>query len=138
MSGVNKVILVGNLGRDPEVRYTKAGQAVASFSLATSEKWTDKDGEKQEKTEWHRIVAWGELGEICGEYLSKGKQVYIEGRLQTREWEGNDGNKKHTTEIVANNMTMLGQRGQAEGSEQQSSGSQSSSSDFADDDIPFG
>ena len=156
MAGVNKVILVGNLGRDPEVRYTKSGQAVASFSLATSEKWTGKDGNKEEKTEWHRIVAWGKLGEICGEYLSKGKQIYIEGRLQTREWEDNDGNKKQTTEIVANNMTMLGQAGGASGSgsgygggsnsggsrgSSGSSGSQSSSSggsdDFEDDDIPF-
>lgn len=160
MAGVNKVILVGNLGRDPEVRYTKSGQAVASFSLATSEKWTGKDGNKEEKTEWHRIVAWGKLGEICGEYLSKGKQVYIEGRLQTREWEDNDGNKKQTTEIVANNMTMLGQagggggsgyeggsssggsRGQSSSSGSQGSPSQGSSSsgghdDFEDDDIPF-
>ena len=112
MAGVNKVILVGNLGRDPEVRYTKSGQAVASFSIATSEKWTNKDtGEKEEKTEWHRITAWGKLGEICGEYLSKGKQVYIEGRLETREWEDNDGNNRQTTEVIANNMTMLGQSG---------------------------
>lgn len=155
MAGVNKVILVGNLGRDPEVRYTKSGQAVASFSLATSERWTGKDGNKEEKTEWHRIVAWGKLGEICGEYLSKGKQVYIEGRLQTREWEDNDGNKKQTTEIVANNMTMLGQAGggsgtggydggSSSGGSRGSSGSstpQGSSSggsdDFEDDDIPF-
>lgn len=158
MAGVNKVILVGNLGRDPEVRYTKSGQAVASFSLATSERWTGKDGNKEEKTEWHRIVAWGKLGEICGEYLSKGKQIYIEGRLQTREWEDNDGNKKQTTEIVANNMTMLGQagggssggydsnsssggsRGQSGSSASQGSPSQSSSGgsdDFEDDDIPF-
>ena len=146
MSGVNKVILVGNLGRDPEVRYTKAGQAVASFSLATSERWTGKDGNKEEKTEWHRIVAWGKLGEICGEYLSKGKQVYIEGRLQTREWEDKDGNSKQTTEIVANNMTMLGASGN--GASHSSNGSNGGSSaaipgagsdddDFEDDDIPF-
>ncbi len=109
------------------------------FSLATSEKWTGKDGNKEEKTEWHRIVAWGKLGEICGEYLSKGKQIYIEGRLQTREWEDNDGNKKQTTEIVANNMTMLGQAG-GSSSSQGSSGAQGSSGgkdDFEDDDIPF-
>ncbi len=145
MAGVNKVILVGNLGRDPEVRYTKSGQAVASFSLATSERWTGKDGNKEEKTEWHRIVAWGKLGEICGEYLSKGKQVYIEGRLQTREWDDKDGNKKQTTEIVANNMTMLGQASGSSsssgGGSSASSGSQQSSSggseDFEDDDIPF-
>lgn len=140
-TGVNKVILVGFLGRDPEVRYTKSGQAVASFSLATSEKWTGKDGNKEEKTEWHRIVAWGKLGEICGEYLSKGKQIYIEGRLQTREWEDNDGNKKQTTEIVANNMTMLGQAG---GSDHQSSNkppqekqAYQEQGDFEEDDIPF-
>ena len=142
MSGVNKVILVGNLGRDPEVRFTKSGQAVASFSLATSEKWTGKDGNKEEKTEWHRVVAWGKLGEICGEYLSKGKQVYIEGRIQTREWEDNDGNKKQTTEIVANNMTMLGQVGSGSGSQsssgsQESQGASSGTEDFEDDDIPF-
>lgn len=110
MSGVNKVILVGFLGQDPTVRYTKSGQAVASFSLATSEKWTNKEtGNKEEKTEWHKIVAWGKLGEICGEYLFKSKQVYIEGRMQTREWEDKDENKRYTTEIIANNMTMLGQ-----------------------------
>ena len=143
MSGVNKVILVGHLGRDPEVRYTKSGQAVASFSLATSEKWTDKNtSEKHEKTEWHRIVAWGKLGEICGEYLVKGKQVYIEGRLQTREWEDNDGNKRHTTEIVASNMTMLDQAGSGQSgiggsSSQGSSGSQGGNDSFDDDDIPF-
>ncbi|MCK5606736.1 single-stranded DNA-binding protein [Candidatus Pacearchaeota archaeon] len=144
MGSVNKVILVGNLGRDPEVRYTKAGQAVASFSLATSEKWTGKDGNKEEKTEWHKIIAWGKLGEVCGEYLNKGKQIYIEGRLQTREWEDKEGVKHHTTEIVANNMTMLGQAGS--GSQSSSSGAQPSSGaqgssrgqdDFEDDDIPF-
>ena len=145
MAGVNKVILVGNLGQDPIVRYTKAGQAVASFSLATSEKWTGKDGNKEEKTEWHRVIAWGKLGEICGEYLNKGKQVYIEGRLQTREWEDKEGVKHHTTEIVCNNMTMLGQAGS--GSQSSSSGAQSSASsqgssgrqdDFDSDmDIPF-
>ncbi len=109
MSGVNKVILVGRLGQDPEVRYTPSGVAVANFSLATSEEWTDKNsGEKQERTEWHRIVAWRRLGEICGEYLRKGSQVYIEGKLQTRSWEDRDGNKRYTTEIIANQMQMLG------------------------------
>lgn len=109
MRGINKVTLVGNLGGDPEVRYTANGTAVANFSLATSEGWTDRNtGEKQEKTEWHRIVAWGRLGEICGEYLSKGKQVYIEGRIQTRSWDDRDGNKRWTTEIVAREMVMLG------------------------------
>jgi len=108
MAGVNKAILVGRLGADPEVRYTNSGTAVANFNMATSVNFTDKNGEKTEKTEWHRIVAFGRLGEICGEYLSKGKQVYIEGRLQTREWEDRDGNKKKTTEIVAGTMQMLG------------------------------
>lgn len=108
MAGVNKVILVGRLGRDPEVRYTPSGVAVANFSMATSEEWKDKDtGEKKERTEWHRIVAWRRLGEICGEYLHKGSQIYIEGKLQTRDWEDRDGNKRYTTEIVAQNMQML-------------------------------
>ncbi|MBN1572452.1 MAG: single-stranded DNA-binding protein [Deltaproteobacteria bacterium] len=110
---VNKAILVGNLGSDPEVRYTPSGRPVATFSIATNEKWTDKNtGEKQERTEWHRIVAWGRLGEICGEYLSKGKQIYIEGRIQTRSWEDRDGNRRYTTEIVAQTMQMLGRRGE--------------------------
>jgi len=108
MAGINKVILVGRLGRDPEVRYTPSGVTVANFSIATSDTWKDKDtGQKQEKTEWHRIVAWRRLGEICGEYLRKGKQVYIEGKLQTRSWEDRDGNKRYTTEIIAQNMQML-------------------------------
>ena len=108
MSGLNKVMLIGRLGRDPEVRYTQDGAAVASFSIATSEKWNDKaTGEKKERTEWHRIVAFRKLGEICGEYLSKGKQVYIEGRLQTRSWE-KDGVTRYTTEIVASDMQFLG------------------------------
>ena len=123
MAGVNKVILVGNLCQDPTIRYTKSGQAVASFSLATNERWTKKDGTKEDKAEFHHIVAWGKLGEICGEYLNKGKQVYIEGRLQTREWDDNDGNKRSTTEIVASTMTMLGQAG---GGGQQPSGSSQS------------
>jgi len=105
---VNKVILIGKLGADPEVRYTSGGTAVANFSIATNERWKDKNtGERQERVEWHRIVAWGRLGEICGEYLSKGKQVYIEGRLQTRSWDDRDGNKKYMTEVVAMSMTML-------------------------------
>jgi len=108
MAGVNKVILIGRLGADPEVRYTSNGTPVASFRIATSESWTNKDGVREERTEWHRIVAWRKLGEICGEYLSKGKQVYIEGRLQTREWEDRDGVKRRTTEIIAQNMQMLG------------------------------
>jgi len=110
MAGINKVIIVGRLGQDPEVRYTPDGTAVANFSVATSEEWKDKGtGEKKERTEWHRIVAWRRLGEICGEYLSKGRQVYIEGRLQTKQWE-KDGVTRYSTEIVASNMQMLGSR----------------------------
>ncbi len=111
MASVNKVILLGNLGSEPELKYTPSGKAVANFSLATTEQWTKKDGEKDEKTEWHRIVAWDRLGEICGEYLHKGKQVYIEGRIQTRTWEDREGNKRYTTEIVAHTMKMLGASG---------------------------
>ena len=111
MAGINKAIIIGRLGRDPEVRYTPSGVAVANFSVATSEEWKDKDtGEKRERTEWHRIVAFARLGEICGEYLSKGRQVYIEGRIQTRDWEDQNGVKRYTTEIVASQMQMLGSR----------------------------
>ncbi|GMR04737.1 MAG: single-stranded DNA-binding protein [Thermodesulfobacteriota bacterium] len=113
MAGINKVILVGNLGADPEIRYTPGGTAVANFRLATSETRTNKEGQKETKTEWHRIVTFGRLAEICGEYLAKGRQVYIEGRIQTRSWEDRDGNKKYTTEIVANTMQMLGTKDQA-------------------------
>lgn len=112
--GVNKVILVGNLGRDPEVRYSPNGQAVANATLATSESWKDKtSGEKQERTEWHRVVFFGRLAEIAGEYLKKGAQIYVEGRLQTRKWQDKDGHDRYTTEIVANEMQMLGSRGGA-------------------------
>lgn len=105
---LNKVLLLGNLGKDPEVRYTSSGRAVATFTLATSQQWRDQDGNDQERTEWHRVVAWGRLGEVCGEYLSKGKQVFIEGRIQSREWEDQEGNKRTTVEIIANDMIMLG------------------------------
>ncbi|MGB9498742.1 MAG: single-stranded DNA-binding protein [Dissulfuribacterales bacterium] len=109
--GLNKAMLIGRLGKDPDLRFTQDGRAVASFSVATSEDWKDKaTGEKKERTEWHRIVAFGKLGEICGEYLSKGRQVYIEGRLQTRSWE-KDGVTRYTTEIVANDMQMLDPKG---------------------------
>ena len=108
---INKAIIVGNLGRDPEVSYTPSGTAVAKFSIATSEKWKDKNtGEMQERTEWHRITAFGRLGEICGEYLSKGRQVYIEGRIQTTSWE-KDGITRYSTEIIAFEMKMLGTKG---------------------------
>ena len=112
---VNKVILVGNLGKDPELRYTSSGTAVATFSLATSERYKDKNGDQQEKTEWHNVVAWRNLAEICGKYLHKGKQVYIEGRIQTRSYDDRDGNKRYMTEIVADQMQMLGSRGGDEG-----------------------
>jgi single-strand DNA-binding protein len=111
MASVNKVILVGNLGRDPELRYTQGGAAVANFTLATNEKWRDKDGNNQERTEWHRIVVWGRTAENCAQYLHKGSSVYIEGRLQTREWEDKDGNKRNTTEINALSVQFLGSRG---------------------------
>lgn len=111
---LNKVLLLGYLGRDPELRYTAAGKAVATFTVATSLQWRDQSGNDQEKTEWHRVVAWGRLGEVCGEYLSKGKQVFIEGRIQTREWEDQDGNKRTTVEIIANDMIMLGGAGQSQ------------------------
>ena len=110
--GINKVILVGNLGKDPEVRYSPSGSAMANVTIATSDSWKDKQtGEKQERTEWHRVVFFNRLAEIVGEYLKKGSQVYIEGRLQTRKWQGQDGQDRYTTEIVANEMQMLGGRG---------------------------
>jgi single-strand DNA-binding protein len=107
---VNKVILVGNLGANPEMRFTQGGQAVANLRIATSERWTDRSGQKQESTEWHRVVAFGKLAEICGQYLTKGRQIYIEGRIQTRQWQDQQGQKRFTTEIVATNMQMLGSR----------------------------
>jgi len=110
--GINKVILIGNLGADPEVRYTPSNTAVCNISLATTETWRDKQtGEQQEKTEWHRVVLFSRLGEIAGEYLRKGSKIYIEGRLQTRKWQGQDGQDRYTTEIVANEMQMLDSRG---------------------------
>ena len=142
MAGINKVILVGHLGRDPEVRYTADGRAVANFNIATSDEWTDKDtGEKKQRTEWHRIVAWGRLGEICGEYLSKGRQVYVEGKIQTRSWE-KDGITRYTTEIVASDVQFLGGRDSArEGTPPEDTsdlvGPDPSIPDKGEDDIPF-
>jgi len=112
---INKAILVGNLGKDPELRYTASGQAVATFSLATTEKFKNKSGEQQERTEWHNIVAWGPLAEICGKYLAKGKQIYCEGRIQSRSYDDRDGNKRYVTEIVISDMQMLGGRPGEEG-----------------------
>ena len=159
--GINKVILVGNLGNDPEVRYANNGSAIANISVATTDSWKDKNtGEQQEKTEWHRVVMFNRLGEIAGEYLKKGSQVYIEGRLQTRKWQDQAGVDKYTTEIVANEMQMLGGRGggemsggggggyqaprqqapaqgqQAAAPQQQKAAQPQPSNDF-DDDIPF-
>lgn len=152
--GVNKAILIGNLGRDPEVRYSPSGAAVANVSIATTESWKDRNtGEQQEKTEWHRVVFFGRLAEIVGEYLKKGSQIYVEGRLQTRKWQDKEGNDRWSTEIVASEMQMLGGRGgggsggSAEDYNQDAgysgggggggaSSSSGPSEDF-DDDIPF-
>ena len=113
MASVNKVILIGHLGRDPEVKYTQSGTAVANLSLATNEVWTDKAGQKQERTEWHRVVVWGKQAQVLSEHLGKGKQIYVEGSLQTRSWDDREGNKRYTTEIRATRVLMLGR---AEGS----------------------
>lgn len=158
MASVNKVILVGNLGKDPEVRYMPSGDAITNITMATTDSWKDKNGEKQEKTEWHRVAFFGKLAEIAGEYLKKGSQVYVEGRLQTRKWQDKEGQDRYTTEIVADRMQMLGSRSgggnyevqdkapPGEGRESSSSSGPSSSKppakkggDFADfeDDIPF-
>ena len=116
MASVNKVILIGNLGRDPEVRYAPSGSAICNVTIATSRNWKDKTtGERQEETEWHRVVFYDKLAEIAGEYLKKGKSVYVEGRLKTRKWTDKDGVEKYTTEIIANEMTMLGSRGDGGG-----------------------
>ena len=154
MASVNKVILVGNLGKDPESRFLPDGGAVCNFSIATTDKWKDKSGEQQERTEWHRISTFAKLAEICGEYLKKGSQVYIEGRLQTRKWQDKEGHDRYTTEIVADRMQMLGSR--AGGSDSMSRGEPraataapagggkpaakkggGASFDDMDDDIPF-
>jgi single-strand DNA-binding protein len=149
MASVNKVILIGNLGKDPELRYTPGGAAVVNFSIATNEKWKDKEGNPQERTEWHNIVLWGRLAEIANDYLRKGSPVYIEGRLQTRNWEDRDGNKRYTTEIVGMQMQMLG-RAEGAGSggrgaepdtnEMEGAGpafDEKKGGDDVDDDLPF-
>jgi single-strand DNA-binding protein len=137
--GINKVILIGNLGGDPELKYTPSGAAVTNFTVATNESWMDGKGERQEKTEWHRIVVWGKLAEICKEYLKKGSKVFIEGRLQTRSWDGPDGNKRYTTEIVARDMQMLDTReGGRPGDEWSGAeGAPSPPEMPRDDDLPF-
>lgn len=145
--GVNKVILIGHLGRDAEVRYSPNGQAIANITLATSDSWKDKNtGERQERTEWHRVVFFGRLAEIAGEYLKKGMQIYVSGRLQTRKWQDKDGNDRYTTEIVAADMQMLGSRSGAGAPEESpegesvpasTSGRAARESEDFDDDIPF-
>ena len=111
MASINKVILIGNLGRDPELRYTQSGQAVANFSLATTDRFSNREGDRQERTEWHRITVWGKTAENCAQYLNKGRSVYVEGRLQTREWEDKEGQKRRTTEVIAQTVQFLGTRG---------------------------
>jgi single-strand DNA-binding protein len=148
MGSVNKVILVGNLGRDAEVRFTPGGQSVATLNLATTEQWNDKEGQRQEKTEWHRIVLWGKQAESLQQYLVKGKQIYVEGRLQTRQWDDKDGVKRYTTEIKADRITLLGSGGGGGGGMRSgagmdreagghTSGSMSEPADVPEDDIPF-
>jgi single-strand DNA-binding protein len=149
MGSVNKVILVGNLGRDAELRYTPGGAAVATLNMATTETWNDKSGQRQEKTEWHRVVFWGKVAESLTEYLTKGKQVYVEGRLETRQWNDKDGNKRYTTEIKGDKIVLLGggggrgggmSRGGGEesmGGGQPSHGADVPDTPLTDDDIPF-
>lgn len=146
MSGVNKVILVGRLGADPEVKAIGSGSTVARLNLATSETWV-KDGQRQERTEWHRVTVWGKLAEICGKHLSKGRQVYVEGKLQTRSWEDQQGQKRYTTEIVASTVQFLGSAGAESGASRSNSGGGDSDYGFQDfgpepsfdsnDEIPF-
>ncbi|RMF78260.1 MAG: single-stranded DNA-binding protein [Nitrospirae bacterium] len=148
MRSLNRVQLIGNMGQDPEVRYTNSGKAVCNFSIATTHTWKNADGVQQEQTEWHKIVAWGRLAEICGQYLHKGRKVYVEGRLQTRKWQGQDGTDRYTTEVVIDNMIFLGGRegGGNGGGRPADDGFQAapaepaapaSSGGFDDDDIPF-
>ena len=148
MGSVNKVILVGNLGRDAELRYTPGGAPVATLNLATTEVWNDKGGQKQEKTEWHRIVLWGKSAESLSEYLVKGKQIYVEGRLQTRQWDDKDGNKRYTTEIRGDRIVLLGggggggmgggqRRAAAAGASEHTEPMGEPVSELTDDDIPF-
>jgi len=144
MAGVNRVIILGNLGADPEMRYTGSGTAVANLRVATSRRYTTKDESAKEDTEWHRVVVWGKQAESCKKYLAKGRKVYVEGRLQTRQWEDRDGNERYTTEIVAEQVQFIGGGGQSKGSGGYDGGSQrppqndlDSPADFGDDDIPF-
>jgi single-strand DNA-binding protein len=142
MGSVNKVILVGNLGKDAELRYTPGGASVATLNMATTEVWNDRNGQRQEKTEWHRVVLWGKQAESLQEYLTKGKQIYVEGRLQTRQWDDKDGNKRYTTEIKADRITLLGggSGGRGGGMERGGGGpsmDEPPAAPLTDDDIPF-
>jgi len=138
MASINKVILIGNLGQDPELKYMPSGDAVCNFTIATTEVFKDREGNQQEKTEWHRIVAFRKLAEICGEYLKKGKQVYIEGKIQTRSWEDKDGVKRFTTEVVADTMKMLGRRDEETGSTAPPPPKEGKNASLeAEDDLPF-
>jgi single-strand DNA-binding protein len=144
MAGINKVIIVGRLGADPEVKTVTGGNTVTRLSIATSENWTDKEGQKQERTEWHRVVVWGKLAELCGKYLAKGRQCYCEGRLQTRSWEDQSGQKKYTTEIVASTVQFLDKGGANATSNSVNGGGSGFPQDFGSepsfdgsDDIPF-
>lgn len=141
MASVNKAIILGNLGKDPEIRYMPNGEAVANFSIATTESWKDKAGAKQEKTEWHNIVAYRKLAEIIGEYVKKGSSIYIEGRIQTRKWQTKEGQDRYTTEIIADSMQMLGSRDASTGTPQRQDAQSNvqNAGDFDDvpDDIPF-
>ena len=143
MASVNKVILVGNLGRNPELRYTPSGMAVANLNLATNEVWTDKSGEKKERTEWHRVVVWGKQAETLNNYLTKGRQIYVEGSLQTRSWDDKSGNKRYTTEVRANRVLMLGRpEGGAAGAKEGGASAEmepapAPDQEFPEEDIPF-
>jgi len=134
---INKAILIGRLGKDPEVRYTPDGTMVTNFNLATDEQWKDKNGEKVQKTEWHRIVTFGKLAEICGNYLVKGKLVFIEGRIQTRSWEDKDGVKRFTTEIVASDMKMLDSKGQGRADDMVPNAASAQHGGTPMEDVPF-
>jgi len=137
MSSVNKVILIGNLGADPEVKFTPSNRAVCTLRIATSESFKDKAGQKQERTEWHRIIVWGEQGENCGKYLAKGRTVYVEGKLQTRSWDDKDGTKKYATEIIADRVNFLGSGQKKPVADGTSWGDEPSSSQEGEDDTPF-
>lgn len=140
---VNKIILVGRLGAKPEIKVPPSGNPVSNFSIATSESWNDKSGQKQERTEWHRIVVWGKLAENCAKYLDKGRQVYIEGKLQTRQWEDKDGTKRYTTEVIANTIQFLGTNQNGNGQSAQTGGQPATAADapppasFSEEEIPF-